>query len=312
MPLLFNLLNLFFQLLIIVLLIRYFVEPYRYYGFGPILVSVITLTESFLRPIRQLAPKYALRIQDSMPLFAIFLLLIIRGWFLWILGGGYGVPFTSLQMFGSRIPLINAMAISFTMGVVLIAQMLIAFLFASMMVSHRGVMICGTNAGYACFRDRTFTLFNYARRLVDTNNLKILFIISTFFLLMFASLLAVLTSLSFLYGILEVQYTMIETFFEICTGLITIYWFILLLAILSSWIGADQFSTMVQLVRAMADPYLEIFRRMFPWMRIDFIDLSPIFAFLVLNPGIVWILGYIRILLLSGIMPEEAFSMPAA
>jgi uncharacterized protein YggT (Ycf19 family) len=34
----------------------------------------------------------------------------------------------------------------------------------------------------------------------------------------------------------------------------------------------------------MADPYLQLFRRWFSWARIDFIDLSPIFAFLFLTP----------------------------
>ncbi len=62
----------------------------------------------------------------------------------------------------------------------------------------------------------------------------------------------------------------------------------------ASWIAADPFSMILQFVRAMSDPYLTFFRRIFPWARIDFVDLSPVFAFLFLHPCVVYGLMYIK------------------
>jgi uncharacterized protein YggT (Ycf19 family) len=80
-----------------------------------------------------------------------------------------------------------------------------------------------------------------------------------------------------------------------------------LLSILASWIAADQFSMVIQIVRSLADPYLGFFRRIMPWARIDFIDLSPIFAFLCLNPGLTYILITLRMTILKEIMMTRLF-----
>lgn len=278
---LYAILNLFFTVIIVVLLIRYFIEPYRFYGFGPILTGIITLTERLLRPIRSLVPGESLRIQDQMPLFAIVVVLILRGFVIWIIGsrGVYSlpIPYTG-NIFSS---FIIAMSISFTQGIILVAQLLIAILFASLMITRRGISLYG-NAGFTCFRDKTFTLFQYAKRVVNTDDLLPLFLVNSITILLCAGLLSAATSLSFLVGPDAILRAFLLTMLEVIVGLLNIYWFILLIAIIASWLHADQFSILVQVIRAMSDPYLDLFRRLMPWARIDFIDLSPIFGFILL------------------------------
>ncbi len=306
MALVFSILNIFFQLLIVILLIRYFIEPFRFYGFGPILVSIVTLTERILQPFRQLFPRSSPFLQNQMPLFAIVLVLLIRGWFMWILRARLISPFSDIPSAVEQIPLIHEFSISLTMGLVLVAQLLIMMLFASVMIAHHGIPMYSSNAGFVCFRQRTFAVFQWVKKIIPTDNLNKLFIISAIVILLATGILASITNMS----IGQLGYTMTIAIFEVLLGFLYIYWFILLLAILSSWIAADQFSLVVQLVRAMADPYLNIFRRLFPWARIDFIDLSPIFAFLVLNPGIIMLLATLEGALKSYFDPES-FTYPS-
>lgn len=284
---LFTILNFFFQVLIIVLLIRYFIERYRYYGFGPVMEAVILITEKILKPIKQLIPRSALSLQDQTPLMAIGVLLILRGLCLWLLQGSFRHPFLAIHAIEHQfqVPLIFAMGASLALGVKLVAQMVVAFLFASWMTSRRGVNM-GYNAGLACFQERTFAIFQFTRRYIKTENLTTLFWFSSILILVSAALLSGVLSLCFIYGAeVFIKFTIIALF-DMILGLISIYWFVLLLAIIASWIAADQMSVIVQIIRAMSDPYLDTFRYYLPWARIDFIDLSPIVAFLVLNPGL--------------------------
>jgi len=303
---LFSIVNLFFQLLIAVLLIRYFIEPYRYYGFGPILVTIVTLTESVLKPLRRLFPHSSLKIQDQMPLFAIVVVILLRGWSIWILGAA-GIPLANIHGWGSRIPLFNALAVSFSMGVVFVAEILIALLFASMMVSRHGLYLVGGNAGYACFQQKTFAIFQLAKKIIWTDNLPALFLLSSAAILVSVIILTIFTNLSFLYPEDNaINRTIVFTLYTIGSDLISAYSLVLLLAVLSTWVGADQFSTLIQFVRGMADPYLNFFRRIFPWARIDFVDLSPIFAFLALNPSLVYLLRIATNAMLAMIAPSQA------
>ncbi|MBN2327362.1 MAG: YggT family protein [Candidatus Omnitrophica bacterium] len=291
---LFTILNFFFTVIIVILFVRYFVEKYRFYGFGPIMVSVVTLTERLIRPLKQIAPKGAHRLEENMPLAAIGVILVIRGLAIWALGSGPldAAAFIHQQNSGG-VSILSAMALSFSQGILLVVELLIAFLFASVMVSRRGISMSG-NAGFMCFQERTFAVFRWTQQYFKSNNLMSLFLASSSLALIAGSVLASLFSLTFFYGSSFFYMTFIAYLFDVLLALLYVYWMVLLLAILSSWIGADQFSIVVQIVRAMADPYLNIFRRWMPWARIDFIDLSPIFAFLCLNPGLVYLLMWMQ------------------
>lgn len=302
---LFTILNFFFTAIIIILFIRYFVEKYRYYGFGPVMVTVITLTEGILRPFRQKLPRSVSFLDEHLPLAAIAVVILLRGFIIWIISAGSTLSSAAagVHLFQiGRLSLLQSMETSLSMGILLVAEMTAAFLFASLMISRRGIMM-GGNAGFMCFQEKTFAVFQSTQRFIRSNNLIYLFLISAGAILSIAALAASIISFSFLHGGAAFLATFIDCLFEMFLALIQVYWMVLLLAILSSWVGADHYSMMVQIVRSMSDPYLEFFRRLMPWARIDFIDLSPIVAFLCLNPGIVYLLAYIRIILIGNLAP---------
>ena len=299
---LFAILNTFFTIVIIILFVRYFIERYQYYGFGPVMMAVMSLTDKMLTPIKQALPRSANVLQSHTPLIAILLLLILRGLAIKLIATSYSSVF--IQIMGDlagrgSIPLFQCMGISLSMGIQLLAELLNAFLFASVMISRRGVTMYG-NAGFICFQERTFAIFKQAKKIVHKDDLKTLFVISSVVILIGASALASLTGVTFFPGLtLAIWFKgwlagTVASMFEILSVLIQVYWFVLLLTILSSWLGADRFRTIVQIVKAMADPYLEFFRRLCPWARIDFIDLSPIFAFLLISPGLTYALSIIK------------------
>ncbi len=290
---LFSILNLFFTVVIVVLFIRYFIERYRFYGFGPILVALVTLTERILQPVKQWIPKESYKLQEQTPLLAIGVTLVIRGLALWLLAGDSTNDFTRIHGVSGSLNLANSILISFSMGFILITELLIALLFASLMISRRGIMMSG-NAGFACFQENTFAIFQAAGRWIKTENLVTLFLVSSGAVLIAGSLSAVLVSRVWIYGSKAFGAALVMSSFEVLLTLVNAYLFVLLLAILASWIAADPFSMILQFVRAMSDPYLTFFRRKFPWARIDFVDLSPVFAFLFLHPCVVYGLMYIK------------------
>ena len=306
---LFIILNIFFQALIVVFLIRFFIERYRFYGFGPILVAIVTLTERILRPLKQALPRSAMTLQDSTPLAAIVVVLLIRGFLIWLLQASTGHIFLQMHRLGGNqsLNLLQCTAVSFAMGATLLSALLIAFLFASVMISRRGIAAYG-NAGFACFQERTFAIFRWVGKMAPTENLVWLFIFSASVIWLAGGLFATLINGTPFYGIQITTVTFIATLFDLLMTLIYVYWFVLLIAIITNWIGADQLSLVVQIVRALADPYLDIFRRLFPWARIDFLDLSPIFAFLVLNPVLVYALFSLQEMLIASLAPATTLN----
>lgn len=240
------------------------------------MTTVVQLTEKILLPIRQVMPRRSIFLQDKSPLFAIVVVVFIRGLFMWILGD------YSNMILPAR-GLLFSMLTSITMAILLISELVIALLFTSIMITRRGVLM-SHNGAYLCFKDRTFDIFRFTQRFIKTENLTYLFLLSSVAIILATGLAASLTNLSILYGIKRFALSFIIVIFTMLETLLNAYMFVLILAILSSWIGADSYSSIVQIVRAMSDPYLDFFRRLFPWARIDFIDLSPIFAFLCLNP----------------------------
>ena len=285
---LFSIFNIFFNAIIVILLIRYFVERYQYYGFGPLMVVIVQLSQKIVRPMRNAIPVSSRVLRDNLPLIAILLVLFIRGFAIWLLGTDW--EFAYLAFYSGGFNLFTAMLTSFTMGILLIGELLIAFLFASLMMSRRGIAMHG-NGAYTCFRERTFAVFQKTGTWVKTNNLLTLFLISSL-IIWFLTAIATgfFSALSFLSasgGEIQtiVRFFLLSTIcalFEILSTLIHVYLFALFLSIIASWIAVDQFSVIIQILRSMTEPYLLIWRRLCPWARIDFIDLSPIFGFLVL------------------------------
>lgn len=288
---LFTILDIFFRILIIVLLVRFFIEKYQYYGYGPVLYAVMEATNRLLQPLQQFIPQSSRLLHEYLPLTAIGFIVVVRGLFLWILGSWH--PLYQLTPATGAFGLPVAIGLSASMAVLLIAEMLILFLFASMMVSRYGIMAC-SNAGFLCFQEKTYAIFQWAKKIIHVDDLRTLFVFSAFVILLVSGVLSALFSLSFLAGPTLFYASAVVSVFETLSSLVFIYMLILILSILSSWVGADNFSLMIQILKAMTEPYLNIFRRLCPWARIDFIDLSPIFAFIVLNPILIYVLEVMK------------------
>jgi len=196
---LFSILNFFFTAIIIILFVRYFVDKYRYYGFGPIMVTVVTLTESVIRPLRKLSPQRAGFLSEHMPLVAIGITIFIRGLVIWAIGASSTSVMARIHETVGHISLIYAIAVSLGMGILLMTEMLIAFLFASMMISRRGLTM-GGNAGFMCFQEKTFAIFQFMQRWIKSSNLVALFLSGSFVILIAGAFSASCVSFAFLYA----------------------------------------------------------------------------------------------------------------
>ena len=249
-------------------------------------------------------PKGTSYLDDNIPFVAIGITLLIRGLVIWVLGAATMNGMVLVHSAAGRISLIYSIAISFSMGVMLVSQLLIGFLFASLMVSRKGITL-GSNAGFMCFQERTFAIFKYAKKFIKTNDLIKLFLVSSVVILPCGAFLATVLSMTVLQGPDAFMNAFSICMIDMVLALINFYWLILLLALLSSWIGADQYSVLVQIVRSMSDPYLGFFQRLMPWARIDFIDLSPIFAFLCINPGLTYLLSILKASILRSVMLDS-------
>lgn len=298
------LLNLVFQLLIVVLLIRYLIEKYRFYGFGPILVGIITASEKIIQPLKMAIPRSAFTLQDSVPLMAIGVVLMLRGYMVWLFADAFENPMLVMhqELNSGGLTLIHCMAVSLSMAAELIVVLITLCLFASLMISKRGITTCAS-AGFTCFQERTFTVFQWAKRLYRTDNLVVLFAIGSVVCLVGGSFAASLLNGAFLYGNPVFWGMVMLSLIGMLHMLIALYGAILLLVIVASWMRFDQFSLMVQLIRCMTDPYLNFFRRMFPWARIEYVDLSPILGFLLLNPVLTYGLYSLETTIRETILP---------
>ena len=64
-------------------------------------------------------------------------------------------------------------------------------------------------------------------------------------------------------------------------ALFTIYWWMLFIRVLLSWVNPDPFNPIVRFLVKATDPVLEPLRRIIP--PIGFVDISPMIALLVLH-----------------------------
>ena len=62
--------------------------------------------------------------------------------------------------------------------------------------------------------------------------------------------------------------------------LITLYYWVLIIRVLISWVSPDPYNPIVQMLYRAADPYLNLFRRIIPPM--GNLDISPILAIIAL------------------------------
>ena len=67
---------------------------------------------------------------------------------------------------------------------------------------------------------------------------------------------------------------------QLVNAAFTIYWWMMIIRVLMSWVSPDPFNPIVRFFVRATDPLLEPFRRIIP--PIGFVDISPMVALLVL------------------------------
>jgi YggT family protein len=61
-----------------------------------------------------------------------------------------------------------------------------------------------------------------------------------------------------------------------------IYYWIILIAVIISWVRPDPFNPIVSLLRAMTEPFFDWIRRKLPFAVVGGMDLSPLIAFFII------------------------------
>ena len=74
---------------------------------------------------------------------------------------------------------------------------------------------------------------------------------------------------------------LVATLAQLLNSLFEIYWWILIIRVLLSWVNPDPFNPIVQFLMRATDPVLEPLRRLIP--PLGMFDLSPIVALLLLR-----------------------------
>ena len=74
----------------------------------------------------------------------------------------------------------------------------------------------------------------------------------------------------------------IEAVAVILDRLLQIYSFVVLVAVLISWVSPDPFNPVVRFLRTATEPVFDWVRRRLPFTVVGMMDLSPMFVFLVI------------------------------
>ena len=269
-----SLLDLIFYLLVILLFVRYFVDEQSMFAFGPMLQMLQQVTDPFIKPIRRVIIGSAPRYHTFAPFVALIGVILLHGM---ISGMLTTLAARSFLSFG-------AILLSFEKAADVLFMFVVAMLFASTMLSKSGFTIM-TSAGFRAFQEGTFKAFRLTRALLHTDRVWSLFWGSVAWLLLLHFVFVSAVSLRVLLGGSPIYH---ELYFIVhATGkLLDIYWFVLLVAIVASWLtmaGAGGDIPMVRGVRALAEPFFRMFRLLFKnKLRWGVIDFSPIVAFLIL------------------------------
>ncbi len=259
--------------ILVLLIVRYFLEDYTYYGFGPLLQTLYEITEIFCKPLREGLGLRTPKASRTAPWIAVALIVVIRGG--WRIFLGYG----SDQMTAAHGVVIFLS--SFLDFVNLAYIFVIGMLLASALLSKQGLVFY-SSAGYQAFQENTFRVFQVTQGWFRTNDLWRLFWGSVLWIGAVHFVLASLFSLSLQWGYVYLFGR--EAVFQIRAAsiLLQYYYFTLLVAIIISWVSPDPGNPVVAVVRGLAEPYLRLFRLWCPWARVGMLDLSPIIAFFAL------------------------------
>lgn len=261
-----------FNILIVLLFVRFFIDEQSFYQFGQVLTMIQQVTDPFIKPVRTALGGVMPRLQRWAPIIAMVGVILVRGALYTLLGDITGI-LKSLERAAD------------TLVLFIIAMLFVATLFV------RSNFYLPTNAGFRIFQEGCFNAFRISRMIWRTERPWGLFIGSVVWLLLAHFLFVTLVSLR----VFDRPFVILlpELFFLMKSANSIIYWYTLELfvAIIASWLtftGAGKDLPAVRGVRALAEPFFRIFRQWCPWAKWGFIDFSPMLAFLAL-----YFIGYL-------------------
>ena len=268
-----GLLDLAVNVILVLLVVRFFLEDYTFYGLGPLLQTVYQITDFFCKPLQPFFAPKSPKMQRAIPWLAIGLILVVRGlwWAFPGLSGDKSVPTLA----------VHGVCDSFLDFADMVYIVVVALLLAAVLLTKGGVVLY-TSAGYQLFQEKTFRIMQITQSYLHTHNLWRLFVGSVVWIAACHFVMASLLSRGLFrgYGYLLGR----EALFQLgaASAILQVYYFVLLVAIITSWLSPDPRRPVVSVVRALSEPYLRIFRILCPWARVGIIDFSPILAFFAL------------------------------
>ncbi|THB71571.1 MAG: YggT family protein [Desulfovibrio sp.] len=69
----------------------------------------------------------------------------------------------------------------------------------------------------------------------------------------------------------------------VASTIINIYFFIVIIAALITWVSPDPYNPIVQILRRLTEPVFRLVRRVLPFVVIQGVDLSPVVVLIVLQ-----------------------------
>ena len=265
-----NILDFFLNIWMICFILKFFMEPYRFYGYSGASSMIDWCTEPLCRRIRRIIAFKTDSGNDLTPFLAIALIVIARGVIYWSAG---------VTILNSTFPLpIGAIQLSIIQFVNLITKVLFICFILSVLLSKYGVTLRSIVL-INVINDISFAVFRGLRKIFKTENLNILIFGAIGGLIIIYTLIfmLVMVDLNFFNGLISGLGMCIQT--------LSFFSFVIILYALMSWVSPDPHNPVVQLINAIAEPFIMLTRRIFPWGNLGMIDFTPVITFLF-----IWIL----------------------
>ncbi len=250
------------DLLLILLICRYFIQGFGYYSVGPLLQLFVQITEPICQPFRRFLSKKFER--DYAPLVACLALILVRGLLFFLI---LNIP--PIRTIKPTMPF--ALFYSLKKSILLVIKLLIFVTFIGYMAIVAGISSYG-NVAVRLLIEAARKIMNCAHFVIRTENLKRLCIFSIILLILVYVLFNCLLTIN-----ISLVYA-IYSFMEILRSCIIFYIMLIFFNAILSWFSPDPYNSGVILLRVSVEPCLRLCRRLFPWARIAMIDLSPMLA----------------------------------
>ncbi len=130
--------------ILLLLLIRFFLEDYTYYGFGPFLQTIYQITDFFCKPLRSFFRFRSARMQQAVPLIAIGLIIFVRGLWWSFSGGTVDRPIAISALRG-----LSSSCLAFVDMIYVLA---VGLLTAAVLLSKEGIIFY-SSPGYQAFQE---------------------------------------------------------------------------------------------------------------------------------------------------------------